>query len=281
MEKRPRTIQIFLPYGSPRGIKIAEITNRTVQAILIPRNEFNRISERHEIQNVGIYFLFGHDEENSKPQVYIGEAENCYKRLNTHNKEKDFWEVVVVFVTNNPQNQFTKSDVKYLENLSYLKAVENNRFYINQTIPQQTFVPEWRKADLEDIFNTIKILLSTLGYPLYESMRKVSETDESEIYFCSNNEVSAKGEYNEEGFIVFKGSSVRPLTTKAFKAKSKRDKLIEDKVIIEKDGKFIFYEDYQFTSPSLAASIVLGRNQNGWIAWKNKAGKTLDEIKRQ
>jgi len=32
MADKGRTIQIFLPFGSPRGIKIAEITNRTVQA---------------------------------------------------------------------------------------------------------------------------------------------------------------------------------------------------------------------------------------------------------
>jgi hypothetical protein len=29
------TIQVFLPDGNPRSLKIAEITNRTVQAILI------------------------------------------------------------------------------------------------------------------------------------------------------------------------------------------------------------------------------------------------------
>ncbi len=33
--QRPQTIQIFLPDGSPRSIKIAEITNRVVKAVLI------------------------------------------------------------------------------------------------------------------------------------------------------------------------------------------------------------------------------------------------------
>ena len=32
---KPQTIQIFLPDGSPRSVKIAEITNRVVKAILI------------------------------------------------------------------------------------------------------------------------------------------------------------------------------------------------------------------------------------------------------
>ncbi|MFD2212378.1 hypothetical protein [Metabacillus endolithicus] len=73
-----RTIQIFLPFGSPRGIKIAEITNRTVQAILIPRNKIDEAGQRSEVKNVGVYFLFGQDEDDANPKVYIGE---CRKLL--------------------------------------------------------------------------------------------------------------------------------------------------------------------------------------------------------
>lgn len=71
-----RTIQIFLPFGSPGGIKIAEITNRTVQAIYIPRNQLSEAQKRDEVSNVGLYFLFGQNDEDATPQVYIGEAEN-------------------------------------------------------------------------------------------------------------------------------------------------------------------------------------------------------------
>ena len=38
-----------------------------------------------------------------------------------------------------------------------------------------------------------------------------------------------------------------------------------------------FTEDYIFTSPSLAAAIVMGRNANGLEEWKLKDGKTLKE----
>ena len=55
---RPQTIQIFLPDGSPRSVKIAEITNRVVQAIFIPRNKLEYIGERDEVKNVGLYFFF-------------------------------------------------------------------------------------------------------------------------------------------------------------------------------------------------------------------------------
>ena len=37
-EKRPTTIQFFLPEGEPRGIRIAEITTRIAQAVFVPWN---------------------------------------------------------------------------------------------------------------------------------------------------------------------------------------------------------------------------------------------------
>ncbi len=67
---RPQTIQIFLPDGSPRSVKIAEITNRIVQAIFIPRNKLEYIGGRNEIINFGLYFLLGESNESLKPLVY-------------------------------------------------------------------------------------------------------------------------------------------------------------------------------------------------------------------
>lgn len=87
-----KTIQIYMPDGSPTSIKIAEVTTRIVQLILFPRNKLMEISQREEINNVGVYFLFGKSDLDGKSQVYIGEAENCLERLKQHNKDikKDF-----------------------------------------------------------------------------------------------------------------------------------------------------------------------------------------------
>lgn len=279
--KKGRTIQIFLPFGSPRGIKIAEITNRTVQAIYIPRNQLSEAQERIEVRNVGVYFLFGQSEEDATPQVYIGEAENCYERLKQHNKEKDFWEAAVVFVTNNNQNQFTKTDVKFLEHLSYKKANELKRYQLNQTIPTNSFVPEWRTYDLLDIFETMTILLSTLGYPLFEEARKTKES--KDIFYCKAKGLTSKGEYTEEGFVVFAGSHMAKDTSNTIPKYllTKREGLVNDQTVSLAGGHYVFEKDFVFTSPSQAAGVVLGRSANGWIEWKNKKGKTLDEVKRK
>ena len=57
-----------------------------------------------------------------------------------------------------------------------------------------------------------------------------------------------------------------------------RQKLIDEGVIINKGEYFEFSEDYIFSSPSIAASIVLGRNANGLTEWKLSTGVTLKEF---
>ena len=60
-----------------------------------------------------------------------------------------------------------------------------------------------------------------------------------------------------------------------------RKKLIEDKIIVQENGLYVFKVDHIFPSPSSAAMVVLARRANGWTEWKYKDGKTLDEVKRQ
>jgi hypothetical protein len=283
---QPKTIQIFLPFGSPRGIKIAEITNRTVQAVYIPRNKLEDAGKRLEVSNVGVYFLFGQTDYEAMPSVYIGEAENCYDRLKQHNREKEFWDSAVVFVTNNNQNQFTKTDVKFLERLSYEKTKSVNRYKLNQTVPATSFVPEWRQADLFDIFETLSILLSTLGYRVFDEIRNSNALENTnhkdEILYCSGKGLMATGEYSEEEFVVYKGSKISKTTSKSIHnyLLTLRNNLISDDIVKEESDSFVFLKDYPFNSPSQAAGIVLGRNANGWIEWKNINGATLDQLYR-
>ncbi len=49
-------------------------------------------------------------------------------------------------------------------------------------------------------------------------------------------------------------------------------------VLQESDGCYRFGEDYEFSSPSTAASVILGNNSNGRLAWKNRTGRTLADL---
>lgn len=277
---RPQTIQIFLPDGSPRSVKIAEITNRVVKAILVPRNKLDYVSTRNELNNVGIYFLFGESADKAKPIVYIGEAEECLERLKQHNRSKEFWNYAVVMVSK--INAFTKSHAKYLEHIAIENAKESNRFETeNLTAPSKPFVTESMEADLLDSFDTIKILLSTLGFPVYEKIGKEQITSK-ELLFLNGRNITAEGDLIDDGFVVFKGSQVKKETVPSCHEYliNLRQKLLNNEIIIDKGENYEFVQDYVFNSPSTAGGVVLGRSTNGWTKWKNKEGKTLDEIKR-
>lgn len=278
---RPQSILIFLPDGSPRSVKIAEITNRVVKAILIPRNKLDYIGQREEVKNVGLYFLFGESSEKAKSIVYIGEAEECYARLKQHNREKEFWNYALVIISK--INAFTKAHVKYLEHLAVKTAKEVNRFDTeNSNIPTKSFIPEYMEADLLDSFETIKILLSTLGFPVFDSIAKKA-IDKSQIMYLSAKNIKAEGDLIDDGFVVFKGSEAKAKTTPSCHEYliTLRKQLIANKILASSGDHLIFTENYVFNSPSTAAGLILGRSSNGWATWKNKAGKTLDELKRK
>ncbi len=56
--------------------------------------------------------------------------------------------------------------------------------------------------------------------------------------------------------------------------KKLRDELEYKKIIVNNE----FVKDYEFNSPSAAASIVKGFSANGNITWKNKEGKNLKDL---
>ncbi len=277
MKSTGKTIQIYLPDGNPRGLKIAEITSRTVQAVLIPRSLLEDAAQRDELKNVGVYLLFGSDE--TKPQVYIGEAEECLARLKQHNKTKDFWTHAIAFVSKT--QYFTKTHIKFLEWLCCEVATKANRYLLeNGNTPTKPHVSESVESDLYDNFETIQILASTLGFPVFDEIKKPKT---QEIIICKGKDAYAEGEYSEDGIIVFAGSKCNLIESKTAGSwiEGMRNDLREGGVLTERDGVLVFTKDYIFSSPSASAAVVLARRANGWIEWKFKDGKTLDEIKRQ
>jgi len=276
---RGKTIQVFLTDGSPRGIKLAEITSNIEQAIFIPRSKINEAANRTEVSRPGIYFLFSKNGENSKPIVYIGQSRNCLERIKTHDQKKDFWNYAVLIISKT--ESFTQTHIEYLEELAITKATKANRYKLDNAVSPRKFkLPETLEADLLDNFDTIKILLSTLGFPLFDIIDKENS---KELVYCKAKNASAEGEYKEDGFVVYKGSTANIELAPASNStiRNLRNKLIDSKTITQKGDLFEFQENYIFSSPSAAAAQVQGRNSNGWIEWKDSSGITLDELKRK
>jgi len=56
--------------------------------------------------------------------------------------------------------------------------------------------------------------------------------------------------------------------------------LIKDQVLELQKDRLVFLQDFIFSSPSAASDMIKANSSNGWIEWKNKDDKTLDELKR-
>jgi hypothetical protein len=284
MRPQAKTIQIFLPDGNARGIRIADITSETVHAIQIPRSQIKDAKQRKEVHQVGTYFLFGEQDETGYTPAYIGEAENCFERISQHDSKKPFWTTAIIITSKTLS--FTKTHAKYLEWYALTEAQKvEGRFRLEQIMPSKPYVSEPMEADLLNSFETIKVLLSTLGYPILETIQQPATS--KDILYCTRSGVSAKGEYVNNEFIVFKGSTVKPLVETITNNPKRvwvinfRKRLEESQVLQRKGNEFIFAKDFVFNTPSTAATVVLGSSANGWVEWKDKSGRTLDEIKRQ
>jgi hypothetical protein len=152
-------------------------------------------------------------------------------------------------------------------------------------------VAKWREDQLEDIFETISLLLGSLGYPIFDSYRgeeanAVEGSEDEEMLYCKRRDADAFGKFTKEGFIVYKGSKLASTSTAGFEKKielhnKKIENLVKQGVLAEEDGRYVFIKDYPFNTPSAASGFISQCASNGWMDWKNKYNVTLDALKRK
>lgn len=305
MTATPKTIQIFLPGGDPRGIRVAEITTRIVQVIEVPRSLLPDFLKMPESNQVALYFLFGESEDGVEQKVYIGQTGDLRARLTKHNKEKEFWERALVLISKT--NSLITNHTLFLE-WHCLQATRKAGRYADENGNSGTkpHTPAPMEADCMEIFETGQTLLATLGCPIFTSVAKPAAppldivelwhsitgpaaepaptSNANEIFYCKADGVEGRGLYTQEGFVVLKGSIGRRVNMQGLSGHSYeqlRLKLLESGVVEEQGDKIIFAKDHLFTKPSPAAVALLGRTANGWDEWKTQDGKTLNAMKRQ
>ena len=282
---RGKTIQIYLTDGEPTGIRTAELTTSISKAVLIPRKRLNEASNRAEVSQAGLYFLFENQGFGEEARVYIGQSLNCYNRLKQHNSDgkKDYWNLAVAFITKD--NSFTPTHLSFLEQVAISKANEANRFSVENAVQPSNFViSESMEAECQDHFDAIILLLGTLGLPVFKVLSKSAPAEESmdQVFSMKARGSEARGMMTDEGFVILAGS-YGPLDVTNSYAPDKvelRSKLIERGILALEENHLHFVEDVLMGTPSGAADLVCGRRCNGWTMWKNDKGITLDQVYR-
>jgi hypothetical protein len=181
---------------------------------------------------------------------------------------------VIAFISE--KKNINKAHIKFLESFACEQAKEISKCKLENSVsPKQPTLTEQERDFALSFFDDIKILIATLGFPIFETTHKKQE----DRFICKTKDIQAEGEYSEDGMIVFKNSEARINEAGALAAgiKNLRKALLSEKILIEQNDKYIFVEDYLFNSPSAAAATVLARSSNGWTEWKDSNNRTLDE----
>ena len=284
------------------------MTTRTVRLIEIPRIHIEDFFAMPDANQVGLYFLVGDTDGIDKPLLYIGQTGDLKARLNQHHR-KDFWTRAFVMLSTN--NTMTQTHALYMEHKAIATATQVGRYEIkNGNNGNKPHTPDPLKADCEELFHTLDVLLSTLGQPVFESLSiqdslhnnifqdtpvpAVITKTEKEIelslieptpvlFYYKVKDGHAQGYYNDDGFVILAGSLLRQAQTASappFVTKLKETLISSGKLVAVNDKSYKLTENQLFKTPSGASALVAGRSTNGWIEWKNAAGQTLDSVYR-
>lgn len=293
MAKRSKNINMFLMDGEVTGKIKCTLSNWTGVIYKIPRIQLGDLKSRDEMKQSGIYFLFGRDEDKQKDVTYIGQAttrkngEGVLLRIQEHTRDThaDYFNDVIILTTQN--NSFGPTEISYLENKFTQLAKEAGRYIVkNGNDPNPGNVTEEKESELDEIVENTLMIIGTLGYRVFVPMtKKVSQdlTDNHSTYLYlkrktkkSNKVIEATCERTTEGFVVLEGSQVEIKDSPYLPAslKEMRQNLIASRVI--QDG--VLREKQLFSSPSYAATFLLGMQTNGRTDWKDQDGRTLKEL---
>jgi len=271
---------MFLVYGDPKRLRTVELSNWTGKAIAGPRSEFDRVLEREESLNSGVYFLTGIDPDTNKNVIYIGEAECIRDRVKSH-LSKDYWNNIAFFVSKD--ENLTKAHIRYIEGRLIVIAKEVGRATVINNQCSGSKLPESDREDMEVFLKKVQQILPVLGIESFVKAGGSEKTSSAkQLLYCAIKGVVATGYLTPNGMVVLEGSQAvlkeRASAKKWPTVLAQRNKLIEEQELIETDGKWVFVKDTEFSSPSAAAAVIHGGSANGLMAWKNKSEKPLKEI---
>ena len=269
---------MFLIDGDPNGRIMCELSNWSGKAYKIPRNLVKKSEDRDDLNNTGVYLLFGKD-ENGRNLAYIGEAENIRQRLAQHVGTKEFWNEAIVFISKD--NNLNKAHIKYLESRLYEIAKEADRYLLdNNTKPTKSKISEPDQAEMEEFIDNLQLLVNTLGHKVFDSVISNNDAIPNESFQISQKGLFAEGQPTNEGFVVFKGATISlQLGAVNSSVIALREQFVSEGIIKEDGESAILTKDVIFSSSSLAATLVLGVSTNGPQTWKCK-GKTLKELQQ-
>ena len=272
-----KKLEIIYHNGQPDGIRSIRRHLSTMTTYVIPRPLLSEAKKLSGINRPGVYYLISEDEDNKIAEIYIGQTRNGVVRLDDHNRTKGFWKKAIMFLADN--KTFSLDMISGLEAYAIAKAHDARRYKVENSVNPKYEIDEYDLPLIEEVYEEIQFIMATQGYKMDNSK---STLDEASILHTTRNGFLAFGVYNSENFEVLEDSEI-DMSRKCHSTtiEKQRQTALANGNIVCVDGKYKLTVSVSFTSPSSAAMFVLGGSTNGWVEWKDKDGKTLDELYRK
>ena len=278
----PFSLRIFVADGDPDGLRLVDRSNWIGKAVMFPRALYADVRTRSEFQQTGVYLLLGPRPDGDGDMLYVGEGDPVRPRFDDHYAKKDFWTRAVFVVAS--AGQLNKAHVQYLEAQLVALARAAKRVPLdNGNYPTEPTLSEADRADMEVFLNNILGMLPVLGIHAFEQSTSPTAKPNVAVLTCQGRGVVATGYDTPQGFVVKSGSGAASDETASLVEYNPslvelRKELVKNGVLIQSGEHLQFAQDYTFSSPSYASSVVLGRQSNGRESWKNATGRTLKEL---
>lgn len=272
-----KKLEIIYYNGQPDGVRSVRRHLSTITTYVIPRPLLSEAKKISGITRPGIYYLINENDENKIAQIYIGQTRNGVTRLDDHNRSKDFWNKAIMFLADN--KTFSLDMISGLEEYAIIKAHEAKRYKVANSVKPKYEIDEYDLPSIEEVYDEIQFVMATLGYKMNDAKQT---RNESEIFHTTRNGITAYGIYSGDKFQVLEDSEInitKPVSLPKYNRQ--REELLQKGDISVNGKKYVLNVILEFNTPSGASDFVLGGSTNGWIEWKNKNGKTLDEIYRK
>lgn len=284
------SLRIFVANGDPDGLRIVERSNWVGRALVFPRAAWAQpsVATRAELAQTGVYLLLGPREDGEGDRLYIGEGDPIGPRLADHHsgpRQKDFWTRAICFVSTQTLN---KAHVQFLEANLIRQAKQVKRMPLdveNKKNETEPTLSEADRAEMEVFLSHMKDMLPVLGVHAFEPPPQAPAASAPEL-ICKGKGVVARGYESTQGFVVQAGSqavgAVVPSMAEHLPGMvAKRQELVDLGVLAQQGSDYAFTQDYPFSSPSTAACVVLGRNANGRLEWKDAQGRALKVLQEE
>lgn len=169
----PFTIRIFVPDGDPEGVRIIDRLNWTGLGIVFPRSRWDDVRQRQELTRPGVYVLVGTEDETDQPTLYIGQGDSVRNRIDSHVKEKAFWDWAAVFASSS--GALNRAHVTWLEYALVSRALRAGRCKLdNGNAPQEPALSAAERADTEAFLKEVLQILPLVGLRVFEMPKAVA-----------------------------------------------------------------------------------------------------------